>query len=49
MTLQEAVELLIEYNKWRRDSETVMPMPNSKEIGIAIDVVTDYLKGEVEA
>ena len=43
MTAQEAVEILKQFNLWRRDRE----MPNSQEmpdptkIGIAIDLLTD--------
>lgn len=38
MKIKQAVELLREYNKWRRGS-TKIKQPNPKEIGEAIDVV----------
>lgn len=45
MTVQEAVEILKQFNLWRRDSE--MPnsqeMPDPKKIGIAIDMFIDAL------
>ncbi len=45
MTTAEAVEILKQFNLWRRDRE--MPnsqeMPDPKKIGIAIDMLTDAL------
>ena len=45
MTTQEAVEILKQFNLWRRDRE--MPnsqeMPDPKQIGIAIDTVIEAL------
>ena len=42
MTLQEAIELLEYYNKWRRGEDIEQPPPIS--IGIAIDIVLHELK-----
>lgn len=42
MSTQEAVNLLLEYNKWRRGDETIeMPIPY--KIGAAIDTVCAYI------
>ena len=45
MTYDEAISVLIVYNKWRRgDIETLDKEMTPKRIGIAIDVVIeDYL------
>ena len=45
MTRDEARDLLIWYNKWRRDDNVPnsYEMPNPKQIGIAIDVAIDAL------
>jgi len=42
MTTQEAVEVLEQYNKWRRGAEIEMPDP--KRIGEAINVAINALK-----
>lgn len=42
MTTQEAVEVLEQYNKWRRGAEIEMPDP--KRIGEAINVAINTLK-----
>ena len=42
MTLQEAIKILEEYNKWRRGAET--PQLNPKIIGEAIDIAIHQLK-----
>lgn len=43
MTVEEARDLLIRFNKWRRDNHVPnkYEMPDPKEIGIAIDVAID--------
>lgn len=41
MTKEEALKILIEYNKWRRGAET--PMLDPKIIGQAIDVAIECL------
>ena len=43
MTRKEALKILHIFQKWRRGSNTV-PMPNPKEIGIAIDVAIRELR-----
>lgn len=43
MTKQQTIDFLINFNKWRRGSETI-EMPNPKEIGIAIDLAIKFLK-----
>ena len=43
MTRKEALNILHIYQKWRRGSKTI-PMPNPKEIGIAIDVAIRELR-----
>jgi hypothetical protein len=44
MNLQEALKILVIYNKWRRGSDDV-ELPGPKEIGEAIDVAINILKG----
>lgn len=49
MDLKQAVELLENYNKWRRGAE--IPQPNPTEIGVAISLVLERVKateGETE-
>ena len=45
MTLQEAVAILENHNKWRRGDDT-LEMAEPKYLGIAIDLITEYLKNE---
>ena len=48
MELKRAVQILKDYNEWRRDNKSVIPIPrtsSSKELGIAIDVVVNHLIG----
>lgn len=42
MTEKEAILLLITYNDWRRGDE--IPMPDIKQLGIAIDTVVNTWK-----
>lgn len=46
MTREEARDLLIRFNLWRRDDHipNSYEMPNPKEVGIAIDIAIDALK-----
>jgi hypothetical protein len=41
MTIQEAVALLENHNKWRRGDDT-LEMADPKELGIAIDLMVEY-------
>ena len=46
MELKQAVQILKDYNEWRRDNTSLIPIPRtsrSKELGIAIDVVVEHL------
>lgn len=45
MTTQEAIEILKQYNAWRRDENAPNSheMPSPKEVGVAIDLLTDTL------
>lgn len=45
MTKQEAIEILVAYNKWRRGDEFIV-MPNVKSVGKAIDVAVEVMKGD---
>lgn len=47
MELQQAIELLENYNKWRRGAE--IPQPNPTKIGVAISVVLEKVKPENES
>ena len=42
MKLKEAILILETHNKWRRGGD--MPMTNSTELGIAIDVILNKVK-----
>lgn len=46
MTISQAIEILRYFNAWRRDNEGEMQQPDPKEVGMAIDVVTEYYKQE---
>ena len=39
MTIKEALKIVNEFNQWRRGA--IMPQPNPKNIGIAIDVLIE--------
>lgn len=41
MNLQQAIEILTQYNKWRRGAE--IPQPNPKKVGEAIDIAISLL------
>jgi len=49
MELKKAVKILKEHNEWRRDNSSLIPLPmiSTKDIGIAIDVVVDYLTNKI--
>lgn len=42
MTLQDAIILLEDYNRWRRGAE--IPQPHPTDIGVAISVVLKAVK-----
>jgi len=44
MNKQKAIAVLTYANKWRRDNESTMIMPDVKELGIAIDFAIKYMK-----
>lgn len=43
MTLQEAVTLLENHNKWRRGDDT-LEMVEPKDLGMAIDLIVNHFK-----
>ena len=45
MELKRAVQILKDYNEWRRDNTSLIPQPmiSPKELGRAIDVIVDHL------
>jgi len=43
MDIKQAVGILETHNRWRR-GEDVEPMINPRELGIAIDVLVEYIK-----
>lgn len=43
MTLNEAIVIIENHNKWRRGDDTVKPT-EPKEYGIAIDILLDAVK-----
>lgn len=46
MSIQEAIEILTQFNLWRRDDNVSnsQEMPNPKEVGIAIDKAVEAMK-----
>lgn len=45
MGLKEAIEILENYQLWRRDTEEVgYKMPSPTELGVAIDVILENCK-----
>jgi hypothetical protein len=53
MTIKEAKEILVKFNKWRRGFayDASIEMPRQKEIGIAIDTVVNletFLKEDLD-
>lgn len=46
MSIQEAIEILTQYNLWRRDNNipNSYEMPEPKKIGIAIDKAVEAMK-----
>lgn len=43
MTIPEAINLLREYDRWRRGAEILQPAPD--QVSRAIDVVCNYAEG----
>ena len=43
MNIKQAIGILETHNRWRR-GEDVEPMIDPKELGIAIDLVVEYIK-----
>jgi len=43
MTIQKAIEVLEQHNRWRRGDEKI-EMAEPKELGIAIEVVVKFVK-----
>ena len=46
MTIEQALEILIEYQEWRRGAE--IPMQEPRIIGEAIDVAIELLQLELK-
>ena len=46
MSIQEAIEILTQYNLWRRDDNipNSQKMPDPKQIGLAIDKAVEVMK-----
>lgn len=42
MNISEAIQVLEEYNKWRKGAE--IPQPDPVKIGMAIDIITGEWK-----
>ena len=42
--MKKAIELLVQYNNWRRDDSNIFDMPDPKEIGRAIDVAIAVMR-----
>ena len=48
MTETEALVILAEFNRWRRDNDDVVEMPPPALIGQAIDIVIECLKNKIQ-
>lgn len=48
MTETEALVILTEYNRWRRDNDDNIEQPDPKAIGQAIDVAIECLKNKIQ-
>lgn len=50
MEIKQAVSILENHNEWRRNNEVPnsVPMVEPKELGVAIDVVVDFVKVKLE-
>lgn len=50
MSIQEAIEILTQYNLWRRDNNipNSYEMPEPKKIGIAVDKAVETMKWIIE-
>jgi len=46
MSISEAVEILDNHNKWRRDQNVPYEVPpvDPKELGIAMDTIIEYFE-----
>jgi len=49
MELKQAVKILKDHNAWRRGNTSLIPQPmiSTKELGIAIEVIVDYLTDKI--
>ena len=49
MELKQAVQILKDHNEWRRDNtfSILRPTTTPKYLGIAIDVIVDYLTDKI--
>lgn len=43
MTIEEAIKILDNANKWRRDNKGIYSMPDPREFGLAIDKAIEVL------
>lgn len=50
MTVEEARDILIQHNKWRRDNHipNLCSMVNPTDLGIAIDIAIDVLMEHID-
>lgn len=50
MKLEEALKILVNHNKWRRDQSVppIMKQTDPKQLGIAIDIAIDTLTEKIE-
>jgi hypothetical protein len=44
MSIEEAIEILEQHNRWRRDSEGIYEMQDPKQLGFAIDTLVNFAK-----
>ena len=46
MEIDEAIDILEQHNKWRRDNDNKYNMTNVTKLGIAIYTIIEYHKNE---
>ena len=48
MTPSEVTTILRQFNEWRRDDDYILPQPDPREIGLAIDAAVEMIESAEE-
>lgn len=48
MTPTETATILRQFNEWRRDDDYILPQPDPREIGLAIDAAVEMIESAEE-